>query len=380
MDEPGSTAKIVPLAAVFQAGLFEPDDVINVEGGRFRIGRRVIRDDHPYDSLRCDEIGIYSSNIGVSKLGITAGAELIYKTLVQMGFGSKTGVDFPGESAGTVRKPDGWSEHLLANICFGYGIAATGIQIVSAYGAIASEGELHRPYFAARMIRPDGSERILNSKTSVRRISDKRTARILDYILRGVVQSGTARRAKDDFCKIAGKTGTALRTRKEGRGYDADRSLASFVGYFPAGNPQVVGLVSFDEPQISIYGGEVSAPVLRDIARRYSSLPRKSMLASARNQDHMTEIGLNIADREGAQIMTLAATRPSGGEDFPYDEIDKIILPDFRGKTIRDAMRLAGSLGLDYTIAGSGVVMSQNPAPGATLPRAGTIDLIGEPR
>ncbi len=378
MNEPGSTAKIVPLATVFQAGLFEPDDFINVEGGRFKIGRRVIRDDHPYDSLRCDEIGIYSSNIGVSKLGIAAGAERIYKTLVQLGFGAKTGVDFPGESSGTVRKPDTWSDHLLANICFGYGIAATGIQIVAAYGAIASEGELHKPYFAAKMILPDGTEKVLNSKTFVRRISDRRTARIIDYILRGAVEIGTARKAKDNLCLIAGKTGTALRTRKEGRGYDPKRSLASFVGYFPAGNPRVVGLVMFDEPQTSIYGGEVSAPVFKDIARRYVSLPRKSMLATARDREPLSETRFSIASGEGAHIMTLAATRPLGGEDFPYDEdISDVILPDFRGKTIRDAMRLARSLGLDYTIAGSGVVISQRPAPGVVLPDAATLELIG---
>ena len=377
MNEPGSTAKIIPLATVFQAGLFEPDDVINVEGGRFTIGRRVIRDDHPYDSLRCDEIGIYSSNIGVSKLGIAAGAERIYKTLVQLGFGAKTGVDFPGESSGTVRKPDDWSDHLLASICFGYGIAATGIQIVSAYGAIASEGELRKPYFAAKMVRPDGTEKTLNSKTAVRRISDRRTARILDHILRGVVEIGTAGKARDDLYLIAGKTGTALRTRKEGRGYDPKRSLASFVGYFPAGNPRVVGLVMFDEPQTSIYGGEVSAPVLKDIAKRYSSLPRKSMLANTQNREPAYETRLGFASREGARIMTLAATRPLGGEDFPYDEVADIVLPDFRGKTIRDAMRLARSLGLDYTIAGSGVVISQSPAPGVALPNAATLELFG---
>ncbi len=377
MNEPGSTAKIVPLATVFQAGLFEPDDIINVEGGRFKIGRRVIRDDHPYDSLRCDEIGIYSSNIGVSKLGITAGAERIYKTLVQMGFGAKTGVDFPGESAGTVRKPDSWTDHLLANICFGYGIAATGIQIVSAYGAIASGGELYKPYFAAKKVLPDGTERILNSKKLVRKISDSRTAGILDQILQGAVQRGTARKAKDSRCQIAGKTGTALRTRLEGRGYDPERSLASFVGYFPVGNPRVVGLVMFDEPQTSIYGGEVSAPVFKNMARRYSSLPRKSMLAVAGSEERSSESRFNIASWEGAQMMTLAAIRPLGREDFPYDEVDRIILPDFRGKTIRDAMRLARSLGLDYSIAGSGVVISQNPSPGVALSGAGTLELIG---
>lgn len=377
MNEPGSTAKIIPLVTVFQEGLFEPDDVIDVEGGRFKVGRRVIRDDHPYDSLRCDEIGIYSSNIGVSKLGIAAGAERIYRTLVQLGFGAKTGVDFPGESSGTIQKPDNWSDHLLASICFGYGIAATGIQIVSAYGAIASGGELRRPYFATKMVRPDGTEKTLNSKTTVRRISDRHTARILDHILRGAVEIGTARRARDDLYLIAGKTGTALRTRKEGRGYDPQRSLASFVGYFPAGNPRVVGLVMFDEPQTSIYGGEVSAPVLRDIAKRYGSLPRKSMLADARDREPAYETHLSSAGRKGAQIMTLAATRPAGGESFPYDEVADVVLPDFRGKTIRDAIRLARSLGLDYTITGSGVVVSQSPAPGATFSNIGTLELVG---
>jgi cell division protein FtsI (penicillin-binding protein 3) len=133
----------------------------------------------------------------------------------------------------------------------------------------------------------------------------------------------------------------------------------------------------FDEPQTSIYGGEVSAPVFKNMARRYSSLPRKSMLAAAGSEERSSESRFNIASREGAQIMTLAAVRPLGREDFPYDEVDRIILPDFRGKTIRDAMRLARSLGLDYSIAGSGVVISQSPSPGVALSGAGTLELIG---
>ncbi|MEE9553775.1 MAG: penicillin-binding protein 2, partial [candidate division Zixibacteria bacterium] len=180
MNEPGSTAKIMPLVTVFQAGIFEPDDIIDVEGGRFNIGRRVIRDDHPRDSLRCDEVGIYSSNIGVSKMGIAAGSELIYRTLVQFGFGTKTGIDFPGESPGILYRPEKWNEHLLANICFGYGITVTGIQMAAAYGIIASGGELKKPYFASRMTSPDGTEEILNSKRVVRKVLNDRTLEIVD--------------------------------------------------------------------------------------------------------------------------------------------------------------------------------------------------------
>jgi len=377
-NEPGSTAKIVPLAAVFQEGLFEPGDIINVEGGRFSLGRHVIRDDHPYDTLRCDEIGIYSSNIGVSKMGLAAGSELVYKTLVKFGFGEKTGVDFPGEVSGLIYKPDQWTEHFLANVCFGYGIAVSGLQVVRAYATIANGGELLRPFFAEKKVSPDGSERTLNSKVVERKILDKKTRDILSDIFRGVVREGTARKANDNICAIAGKTGTALRTKKEGRGYDPKRSLASFVGYFPADNPRYAGIVMYDEPEISIYGGEVSAPVFRKMARRFISLPRNSALAKSGIEDQQEELQLTRISYGDSETSPKAETRFASVKEVFANNDPERMLPDFRGKTIRDAYRAARSLGLKCEIYGSGLVEYQKPAPGIVIDNVDELFLYGK--
>jgi len=373
-NEPGSTAKIMPLVTVFQTGLYEPDDVINVEGGRFNIGRRVIRDDHPHDSLRCDEVGIYSSNIGVSKMGLKAGAELIYKTLVQFGFGTKTGIDFPGEEAGVVYKPSEWTDHLLANICFGYGMNVTGLQMASAYGIIAGGGELKKPYFATRTVTSDGESRILNSRRVVRKVLDYKTIATMHDILRGVVEKGTATKAQDEYDLVAGKTGTALRIKQGSRGYDRKRALASFAGYFPSSAPKIVGIVMFDEPQTSIYGGEVSAPVFKRIAVRYSSLPKNYKMLS--DSEKNSEMVSSESTSEEAEILSISADSPVEIEIQEMTDITK--LPDFRGRTIRDAMRIARRLGLNCDIQGSGVVKSQSPNPGVSLEKISSVELRGE--
>jgi len=375
MNEPGSTAKIMPLVTVFQARIFEPDDIINVEGGRFNIGHRVIRDDHPHDFLRCDEVGIYSSNIGVSKMGIKAGSELIYRTLVQFGFGTRSGVDFPGERQGVLWKPDKWSNHLLANICFGYGVSVTGIQMAAAYGVIASGGDLKKPYFASKAVAPDGTERILNSKQVVRRALDYNTISIIHGILCSVVQKGTATKAKDEYSLIAGKTGTALRIKKEGRGYDPRRALASFAGYFPAAAPRVVGIIMFDEPKTSIYGGDISAPVFKRIAKRYSSLPRNYMML---NSLEAIEDTTNLDDGDNSENENILPVSIDSQEESGIAEaLDDSVLPDFKGITIREAIRKARELGLSCDVVGSGIVLSQNPAVGVPLTEITTIELIG---
>ena len=376
MNEPGSTAKIMPLVTVFRTGLFEPDDVINVEGGRFNIGRRVIRDDHPYDYLRCDEIGVYSSNIGVSKMGLKAGSELIYKTLMQFGFGAKTGIDFPGEVTGDLCKPDSWNDHLLANICFGYGMTVSGVQMAAAYGIIAGGGELKKPYFASKMISPNGDIGILNAKRVVRKALEYDTIEIIHGILLDVVRKGTAQKAGEEYSLVAGKTGTALRVKKEGRGYDASRSLASFAGYFPAAAPRVVGIVMFDEPKSSIYGGDVCAPVFKKVAIRYSSLPRNYVMLSSAPPRPDTADPKEAGDNEQADILAMADEIQ---EDVVVEETtDDSILPDFKGQTIRDAMREARRLGLNCQVVGSGVVREQEPSPGAAISKGANLLLTGD--
>jgi cell division protein FtsI (penicillin-binding protein 3) len=375
MNEPGSTAKLIPLATVFEENLFEPDDIINVEGGRYNLGRHLIRDDHPHNLLKCSEVGVYSSNIGAAKLGMAAGAEHIYKSLVQFGFGAKTGIDFPGETPGLLYKPDSWTMHNLAIICFGYGVTASALQIVRAYGVVASGGELLKPFFAVKKVGPDSVMQILNSKAVVRKVLSQRTVRILDSIFRDVVQIGTAKKAIDDICVIAGKTGTALRARLGERGYTKN-ALASFTGYFPADDPRVIGIVMYDEPKTSIYGGEVSAPVFKNIAKRYGMMPQNNMFVNYRPKPKDEKMHF-VNGGNGAKIVKLTDKRPAQGH---VQEARKTHdgLFDFTGMTVRDALRKAKSLGLICRITGSGTIITQTPPAGMDTTGITLVELVGE--
>jgi cell division protein FtsI (penicillin-binding protein 3) len=376
-NEPGSTAKLIPLSTVFQEGIFEPDDIVNVEGGKFSYAGHVIRDDHAHGLLRCTEIGVYSSNIGAAKLGIAAGADLIYKYLVKFGFGNKTGVDFPGEAAGTLRKAETWGMHELAVTCFGYGFSASTLQLACAYNAIASGGDLLKPYFAAKVVYPDSAERILNSKTVIRKVLEARTVRIMDGIFRAVVQIGTAKKAIDDLCLIAGKTGTALRTKEEGsRGYERGKALATFAGYFPADDPKIVGVVMYDRPRGSIYGGDISAPVFKNIARRYGALPGNDVLINSHPRPNNRE---EFASADGdARIVPLAQKRiiskPVNKKEIRITDG----FNDFTGLTMREALRVAIKIGLEVKLSGFGTVISQNPPAGADTTGVKLVELIGE--
>jgi cell division protein FtsI (penicillin-binding protein 3) len=380
MNEPGSTAKLIPLATVFERKIVEPDAIIDVEGGSYVLGKHVIRDDHAHSLLTCSEIGVYSSNIGAAKLGLKAGAEQIYKTLVEFGFGTKTGIDFPGETPGLLYKPETWSQHELAIISFGYGVTASALQVARAYGVVASGGELLKPYFATHMVTSDSVEQILNSKVVVRKVLEERTVRILDGIFREVVQIGTAKRAIDDICVIAGKTGTAKRLKEGGGGYEVGKALASFTGYFPADNPRIVGIVMFDEPKTSSYGGEVSAPVFKNVAKRYGLMPGNNMFVNYRPKPKDEKASLVGAPAGGgAKMVKLSQKRPAKGvRDERKDKDAADGFHNFTGLTIRDAIRKAKSLGMACKISGSGRIVTQNPPAGADTTGVAQVELVGE--
>jgi cell division protein FtsI (penicillin-binding protein 3) len=356
--EPGSTFKVVAVGAALESGRFEPSTEVFVENGKFRVGDKIIRDDHSHGILSVEDIVIYSSNIGAAKLGLSLGDEQIYKAIKQSGFTMPLGIDFPGEASGSINKL-GWRSHYLANVCFGHGIAATPLQMMSLYGAIASGGQLYRPFFGKEVIYDDGRREPLNHIQPVRNIMSPEIASTISRFLRGVVIRGTATKADSAVVTIAGKTGTALKISENGGGYDRRKSRASFVGFFPADMPQVAGIVIFDEPKKSKYGGEVSAPVFRKIAERYSVLPTKlpSLYQSGGIIENRIKSPKNKPNQDSIKVMsvkaqTIAYTIEEGG------------IPDFKGLTIRRALLLAKSYGYECDFEGSGVVVEQIPPAG----------------
>ncbi|MCB9641332.1 MAG: penicillin-binding protein 2 [Myxococcales bacterium] len=267
--EPGSTMKPITMAIAMNLGLVKPGERINDEGGRMRIGRRTIRDDHPKRRpISPLEIIKYSSNICSAKIGFRLGKERFHKHLKEFGFGQRTDLGLPGESRGILRSPHRWSQIALANIAFGQGIAVTPIQLTAAINAIASDGLYYKPRLFKQIIDPQGK---ITRKfdTPPRRVLSASVARRVALMMESVVghPDGTGKSARVEGIRAGGKTGTAQKPIPGGRGYGKER-IGSFVGFAPVDQPRLSVLVVIDEPKSACkYGGCTAAPAWSEIVR-----------------------------------------------------------------------------------------------------------------
>jgi cell division protein FtsI (penicillin-binding protein 3) len=258
--EPGSTFKVVTLAGVLEEGLVTPRTTYTLPY-EIQIADRVIHDATPRETetMTVSDILTRSSNVGVITLASELRKENLGRWTERFGFGRPTGVDYPGETNGIVIPPEDWSGSTIGNVPLGQGIAVTPMQMVAAYGAIANGGTWLRPHLVERV---EGDQA---KKPVTRRVIEKRTARQLTRMLRGVVREGSGAAAQVSGYHVAGKTGTAAKAEPSG-GYSKSRYLASFVGFAPATDPRIVVLVTVDEPKRTIWGGTVAAPAFAEIA------------------------------------------------------------------------------------------------------------------
>jgi cell division protein FtsI/penicillin-binding protein 2 len=259
--EPGSTFKLVTIAAALQEGVVTPASSFRLRPS-IRVADRVIREAHTRGTERMSVRHIVerSSNIGTITIAQKLGEGRLASWIDRFGFGNPTGIDFPGESSGFALPLDQWSGSTIGTVPIGHGIAVTPIQMARAYGAIANGGVLVQPHLIERVDgRPvEGTKR--------RRIVSRAVSRQMLSMLRGVVVEGTGTEAAIPGYTVAGKTGTAAKIDPNGR-YSHSRYVASFVGLVPATKPRLVIMVMVDEPSGSIYGGVVAAPAFKQIAR-----------------------------------------------------------------------------------------------------------------
>jgi len=266
--EPGSTFKTFLLAAALEEGLFKPDQILFCENGTFRVYDRIIHDVKRHGWLTLQGILQRSSNIGAAKVGLQLGPKRFYRYLKGFGFGRPTEVDLPGEASGVVRPPERWSPVDLATISFGQGISATALQLAVAYGSIANRGVRMRPFLVKEILDPHGQTIRRVAPKEVGRVISPQTAQTLTRMLTSVVsEKGTGARAALEGFRVAGKTGTAQKPDLRAGGYRKDRYTASFAGFVPAEDPRICLVVLVDEPKEEIYGGQVAAPLFREIAR-----------------------------------------------------------------------------------------------------------------
>jgi len=263
--EPGSVQKLITVAAGLQEGVITPGEVFTVPD-RVEVAGSSFSDDtpHPLEHWTATDILTASSDVGALTIGRMVGKAALNSYLHRFGEGSETALQFPGESAGLLLKPEDWSGTTIATVSFGQGIAATAMQLAAAYNAIANGGLYVAPKLVLATTNPLG-QTVPTPPSATHRIVSATVAREMTAMLTEVTRGGTGTEAAIDGYQVAGKTGTA-RVNEEGRsGYEAGEDIASFAGFVPATDPAFTALVVIDEPKTE-YGGLAAAPVFHDIA------------------------------------------------------------------------------------------------------------------
>ncbi len=266
--EPGSTIKIFSAAAAIESGSSSPSSIFFCENGAYKMGRHVIHDTHEHGWLSLQQIIKYSSNIGAIKFSAIMGHEYLSKTLQNFGFGSKTGIDCPGETPGNLPPFRRWTKVDAGTISFGQGLSVSALQLIVATSAVANKGILMKPYVVQAIT--DHNGRLIKSfgPRRIRRVISEKTAGTLGRIMRTVItDGGTGVNAALEGYSVCGKTGTAQKIDENGR-YSYEKYVASFVGFAPMENPKIAVLVVVDEPKKQHYGSIVAAPAFKAIAQK----------------------------------------------------------------------------------------------------------------
>lgn len=342
--EPGSTFKIITLAAALEEGkvdlqndhFFDPG-YIEVGGARLRCWKK-----GGHGSQTFLQVVENSCNPGFVALGQRLGKETLFKYIRDFGFGSKTGIDLNGESKGILFKPSQVGPVELATTAFGQGVSVTPIQQIAAVSAAINGGKLYKPHVSKAWINPDTGETVSEVEPElVRQVISEETSKKVRAALESVVAKGTGRPAFIDGYRVGGKTGTAQKVIN-GR-YSPTEHIVSFVAFAPADDPQIVVYVAVDNPKGIQFGGVVAAPIVKNILEdslHYLKVPERS--------DQLPKT-------------------------YKYGETPIVTVPDLTGATVQDIYE---DLNMNFTLARSGsgtTVINQAPKAGARVAQGSTI-------
>ncbi|HEY9286115.1 MAG TPA: penicillin-binding protein [Pyrinomonadaceae bacterium] len=388
--EPGSTFKVVAYSAAIEEKLAKPDDNIDCQMGSITIFGRTVRDTHAYGTLTVTEALAKSSNVAAIKLGMRVGNERLYEYIRRFGFGERTGVELNGETRGLLRPPSKWQKTSIGSIAIGQEVGATPVQVASAFGAIANDGLRVAPHLV-REVRDARGRAVRRTEPKTTQVVSRETARAVRTMLESVTVKGTAKAAQLEGYTAAGKTGTAQKIDPRTRAYSKSKYVASFVGFAPAAEPAVVIIVVLDEPSGSYYGGTVAAPVFREIAEQV--LPYLDVVPDTELKPEDRRAGEELIARAklngeaGAGSAAAAEAAKSSVESVApatlpesvrrEGEIKEVVyapaaerallMPDVRGRSVRDAQRVCAQLGLELEAHGEGRALRQHPAAGARV-------------
>jgi cell division protein FtsI (penicillin-binding protein 3) len=389
--EPGSTLKPFVAAALLSRGRARPEEVIPTFNGKLELDGRTITDLHKAPQLSLADVIRFSSNVGIVQFGQRLSPREKFETFRDLGFGATSGVPLPAEASGTLREPAAWSKQTPASILLGYEVAVTPLQLVAAYSAIANGGELLEPHLIKEIRSAEGEVIYRAEPRRVRRVMPREVARTVRDMLLAVVREGTATKADLETFAVAGKSGTARRTSLKA-GYTAGNYTASFVGLFPAEDPQYVVLVKLDSPTGAHYaGGDIAAPVTRivlraalaarDAALNRESLaiaPGESVSAQSRVANRVTsDSARGSTAAEPAPATSHLVSLPLKAKSTPVASAPRIV-PSVEGLSLRAAVAMLHSRGFQVRIV-NGASMTTAPAAGSVA-SPGTVIQLGYSR
>jgi cell division protein FtsI (penicillin-binding protein 3) len=316
----------------------------------------VIHDTHDYGTLSFTDVMVKSSNVGAIRVGLTLGPERLGLYVRRFGFGRALSPDFPGETTGIVWDSRQLDSSALASVSMGYQVGVTPLQMVAAVSSVANGGDLIQPRVVRALIR-DG-KRVEVKPTVLGRTISNDTAATLTTIMEQIVEEGTATYAKVAGYTIAGKTGTAAKL-VNGR-YSNTDYYASLVGFLPSRSPVATIIVVIDSPHAhGYYGGPIAGPVFQRIAEAtfrhlgVSPTLNASPPVLVARRGEQPEIQPARSEREAAIVHVGAG--------------NVVDVPDLRGLSAREALRVLTKIGLTARLSGSGVVASQQPEPGTRI-------------
>lgn len=389
--EPGSTLKPFVAGRMIEAGRATLDEVIDTYNGQYRDCGGVIRDVHKAARLSLGDVIRYSSNIGIARFSERLSRRDVFEIMRDFGFGMPTGIAYPSEASGVLREPRFWSCPSQRSIAMGYEISVTAVQLATAYGAIANDGLLLVPTLVQSIRDADGKLVYEHRPEVARRVLMPKTARVLRDVLAAVVDSGTATGASLATFDLGGKSGTA---RRVGRGSYLEGSYTStFVGLFPARDPQYVVLVKLDNPQGEYFGGRTAAPVAKAVLEaaiaargttldrgtlalqrvRYVPPPSGAARAPSRQVVAAGRVGMDTGPSPRYALVDTTPAPPVARVRFDLrapaegpDAREPVTVPDVRGLPARVAARELHRAGLRVSFV-SGVSFEVSPPPGAVV-------------
>ena len=391
--EPGSTFKLVTLAAAFDQGLIRADEVFDCQNGSITVAGHLIHDHKKYGMLTVADILANSSDVGAIKIAIRLGPPRFYDYIRAFGFGTPTGVDLPGESRGLLYRLDHWGSFSIASVSMGQEVGVTPLQMITAVSAVANGGYLYKPHVVQEMKRGEQELPLPTASMAMepKRIIRPETAATLRRLMEGVIIHGTGKNARLDGWTAAGKTGTAQKIDPATRRYSKRDVIASFTGFAPINNPAVTILVSIDSPAGYPHdGATVSAPVFKRIAEQILpslDVPRDVPLSPQLMQ---TAYRKKAAEDDASSLDDLTpvdfTAQPEAEEEPPSanarkeqvklpevmmsaDEGGDIEVPDFSAKTMREVSEKCMRLGLNPVLVGSRLAIQQVPTAGAKVKR-----------